>query len=114
MVLRKKTFVYKRFGYHFPAVQITVLTKSQGTQCTLLKEMFLTSTPCASADEPSDSEEEMDADDDSSYVPKPEDEMDEDGDFADFDQFDWSLFGRTCIINLNNIGNCHSGQIPGV
>ena len=29
-------------------------------------------------------------------------------------QLDWSLFGRTCIINLNNIGNCHSGQIPGV
>ena len=85
MVLQKKTFVYKRFGYHFPAVQITVPTKSQGTQCTLLKEMFLTSTPCASDDEPSDSEEEMDADDDSLYVPEPEDEMAEDGDFADFD-----------------------------
>ncbi|XP_074607993.1 uncharacterized protein LOC141860697 isoform X1 [Acropora palmata] len=67
------------------AVQITVPTKSQGTQCTLLKEMFLTSTPCASDDEPSDSEEEMDADDDSLYVPEPEDEMAEDGDFADFD-----------------------------
>ena len=26
-------------------------------------------------------------------------------------QLDWSLFGKTCIINLNNIGNC---QIPGV
>ena len=61
MVLQKKPFVYKRFGYHFPAVQITVPTKSQGTQCTLLKEMLLTSTPCASDDEPSDSEEEMDA-----------------------------------------------------
>ena len=60
-------------------------TKSQGTQCTLLKEMFLTSTPCASDDESSDSEEEMDADDDSLYVPEPEDEMAEDGDFADFD-----------------------------
>ena len=60
MVLQKKTFVYKRFGYDFPAVQITVPTKSQGTQCTLLKEMFVTSTPCASDDEASDSEEEMD------------------------------------------------------
>lgn len=60
----KKTFVYKRFGYAFPAIQITVPTKSQGTQCTLLKEMFVTSTPCASDGEPSDSEEEMDADDD--------------------------------------------------
>ena len=85
LALQKKPFVYKRFGYHFPAVQITVPTKSQGTQCTLLKEMFLTSTPCASDDEPSDSEEEMDADDDSLYVPEPEDEMAEDGDFADFD-----------------------------
>ena len=85
MVLQKKPFVYKRFGYHFPAAQITVPTKSQGTQCTLLKEMFLTSTPCASDDELSESEEEMDADDDSLYVPEPEDETAEDGDFADFD-----------------------------
>ena len=47
--------------------------------------MFLTSTPCASDDELSESEEEMDADDDSLYVPEPEDETAEDGDFADFD-----------------------------
>ena len=37
-------------------------TKSQGTQCILLQETFVTSTPCASDDELSDSEEEMDAD----------------------------------------------------
>ena len=80
----KKNFLYKRFGYDFLAIQITVPTKSQGTQCTLLKEMFVTSTPCASDDEPSVSEEEMDADDNSLYLPEPEDEMYEDGDFADF------------------------------
>ena len=65
--------------------QVTVPTKSQGTQCTLLKEMFVTSTPCGSDDEPSGSEEEMDADDDPSYVPDPDDERDEDENFADFD-----------------------------
>ena len=65
--------------------QITVPTKSQGTQCTLLKEMFVTSTPCGSDDEPSDSEEEMDADDDPLYVPNPDDERDEDENFPDFD-----------------------------
>ena len=65
----KKTFLYKRFGYDFPAIQITVPTKSQGTQCTLLKEMFVTSTTCASDNEPSVSKEEMDADDNSLYLP---------------------------------------------
>ena len=69
----------------FSGIQTTVPTKSQGTQCTLLKEMFVTSTPCASDDEPSDSEEEMDADDDLLYVPNPDDERDEDEDFANFD-----------------------------
>ena len=80
MVLRKKPF-----GYAFPAIQITAPTKSQGTQCTLLKELFVTSTPCASDGDPSDPEEEMDADDDSLYVPGPEDEMNEDGEFAHVD-----------------------------
>ena len=32
MVLQKKPFVYKRFGYHFPAVQITVPTKGAFTR----------------------------------------------------------------------------------
>ncbi|XP_068760318.1 uncharacterized protein [Montipora capricornis] len=46
--------------------------------------MFVTSTPSASDDEPSDSEE-MDADDDPLYVPDPDDDRDEDEDedFAD-------------------------------
>lgn len=44
-------------------IQCTVPNKSQGTQCILLQETFVSSTPCASDDEPSDSEEEMDADD---------------------------------------------------
>ena len=47
--------------------------------------MFVTSTPCASDDEPSDLEEEMDADDDPFYVPEPDDERDDDEDLADFD-----------------------------
>ena len=82
MVLRKK-FIYKRFVYDF-LISI-VPTKSQGTQRTLLKEMFVTSTPCSSDDEQSDPEEEMDADDDPLFVPDPEDKRDEDEDFADFD-----------------------------
>ena len=57
----------------FSGIQTTVPTKSQGIQCTLLKEMFVTSTPCASDNEPSDSEEEMDADDDPLYVPEADD-----------------------------------------
>ena len=57
-------------------IQTTVPTKSQGTQCTLLKEMFVTSTPCASNDEQSDPEEEMEAGDDPLYVPDPKDERD--------------------------------------
>ena len=69
----------------FSGIQTTVPTKSQGTQCTLLKEMFVTSTPCASDDEPSDLEEEMDAGDDPLYVPEPDDEGEDDEDFADFD-----------------------------
>ena len=47
--------------------------------------MFVTSTPCASDNEPSDSEEEMDADDDPLYVPEADDEREDDEDFADFD-----------------------------
>ena len=68
----------------FSGIQTTVPSKSQGTQCTLLKEMFVTSTPSASDDEPSDSEE-MDAYDDPLYVPDPDDDRDEDEDedFAD-------------------------------
>ena len=68
----------------FSGIQTTVPTKSQGTQCTLLKQMFVTSTPCASDDEPSDSEE-MDADGDPLYIPDPDDhrDEDEDKDFAD-------------------------------
>ena len=47
--------------------------------------MFVTLTPCASDDEPRDSEEEMDTDDDPLYVPEPDDERNEDADFADSD-----------------------------
>ncbi|KAJ7394869.1 hypothetical protein OS493_000704 [Desmophyllum pertusum] len=67
------------------SIQITVPTKNQETQCTLLKEFFVTSKPSQSKDEESASEEEMDADDDPSYVPDPDDEMGEDKDFDDFD-----------------------------
>lgn len=69
----------------FTGIQITVPTKNQETQCTLLKEFFVTSKPSQSKDEESASEEEMDADDDPSYVPDPDDEMGEDKDFDDFD-----------------------------
>lgn len=44
----------------------------------------MTSKPSQSKDEESASEEEMDADDDPSYVPDPDDEMGEDKDFDDF------------------------------
>ena len=64
MVLRKNVCLQctKVLVMIFSGIQTTVPTKSQGSQCTLLKEMFVTSTPCASDNEPSDSEE-MDADD---------------------------------------------------
>lgn len=83
-VLQKKRLFTKVLVMISSGIQITVPTKSQGTQCTLLKEMFVTSTPCGSDDEPSDCEE-MDAEDDPLYVPDPDDERDEDEDFADFD-----------------------------
>lgn len=57
-------------------IQTTIPTKSRGTQYTLLKVMFVTSTPCASNDEQSDPEEEMEAGDDPLYVPDPKDERD--------------------------------------
>ena len=79
----------------FSGIQTTVPTKSQGTQFTLLKEMFVTSTPCASDDEPSDSEEEMDADDDPLYVPDPDDERDE---YEDFANFDYCLYENDLMI----------------
>ena len=63
---------------------IQSIFKCKGTQRTLLKEMFVTSTPCASDDEQSDPVEEMDSADDLLFVPDPEDKRDEDEDFADF------------------------------
>ena len=64
MVLRKEHLVTNVLFMISSGIQTTVPTKSQGTQCTLLKEMFVTSTPCASDDEHSDPEEETDADKD--------------------------------------------------
>ena len=68
----------------FTGIQKTIPTKSQGTQCTLLKDLFLSSTPCQSEDGLSD-EEDMEADDDPSYAPDPDEDLDEGADFDDFD-----------------------------
>lgn len=68
----------------FAGIQKSIPTKSQGTQCTLLKDLFVSSTPCQSEDELSE-EEDMDADDDPLYAPDPDEESDEDADFDDFD-----------------------------
>ena len=76
-------------------IQTTIPTKSQGSQCTLLRDFFVTSTPSQSEDEMSegDPEEEMDADDDPSYVPDPEEETDDDEEFDDFDDcfYEWAF-----------------------
>lgn len=72
----------------FTGCQTSIAQKSQETQCTLLKEFFTTSTPVQS-DELSDNEDEMEQDDDPSYVPDPEemlaDANDNDTGFDDFD-----------------------------
>ncbi|XP_068757666.1 uncharacterized protein [Montipora capricornis] len=59
--------------------------KTQGIQCSLQREFFTTSTPCQSGDEESDPEEDMETDDDPSYVPDPDDEVEEDPAFDGFD-----------------------------
>lgn len=64
MVHRKKSLFTNVLFLISSGIQTSVPTKSQGTQCTLLKEMFVTSTPCASDDEHSDLEEETGADKD--------------------------------------------------
>lgn len=66
--------------------QTSITQKSQATQCTLLKDFFVSSAPIQSDEELSDNEEEMEHDDDPSYVPNPEEiEADDDIDFEDFD-----------------------------
>ena len=54
--------------------------RAKQLNCTLLKDLFSSSTPVQSEDELSDHEEEMDEDDDPSYVPDP-DEIDADEEF---------------------------------
>lgn len=65
--------------------------------------MFVTSTPCASDDEQSDLEEEVDADDDPLYVPDLEDERDEVEDFADFDDclYEWVTRKNNWSLNFD-------------
>lgn len=83
--LRGKTTLCK---ISLQVVKRSIAQKSQETQCTLLKEFFTTSTPVQS-DELSDNEDEMEQDDDPSYVPDPEemlaDANDNDTGFDDFD-----------------------------
>ena len=75
----------KRFEI-YSGVQTTISTKSQGTQCLQLKDMFVISTPCQSEDEASESEEEEgDMDDDSSYDPEMDDVKIENDDEDDYD-----------------------------
>ena len=78
-------FSLKRFEI-YSGVQTTIPTKNQGTQCLLLKDMFVTSTPCQSEDEGSESEEEEgDMDDDPSYDPEMDDDKIENDDDDDYD-----------------------------
>lgn len=76
----------------FTGCQTSIAQKSQETQCTLLKEFFTTSTPVQS-DELSDNEDEMEQDDDPSYVPDPEEMLaDADDNDTGFDDFDDCLY----------------------
>ena len=88
--LRGKTTLCKNI---FTGCQTSIAQKSQETQCTLLKEFFTTSTPVQSDQELSDNEDEMEQDNDPSYVPDPE-EMLADADDYDtgFDDFDDCLY----------------------
>lgn len=57
-------FSYNYFILSLSGVQTKPATKSEGVQCTLLKDLFVTSTPCQSENDETDSEgEEMDAED---------------------------------------------------
>ena len=79
-----KYFRRKSFLVLFAGILKSIPTKTQGTQCTLLKDLFVASTPCQSKDELSE-EEDRDADDDPLYATEPDEESDEDADFNDFD-----------------------------
>ena len=68
----------------FAGCQISITQKSQVTRCTLLKEFF---DPVQSDEESSDNEEEMEQDDDPSYVPDPK-EIEAGDDDAGIDDFD--------------------------
>ena len=76
----------------FAGCQTSIAQKSQETQCTLLKEFFTTSTPIQSDEELSDNEEEMEQDDDPSYVPDPKEIDADDNDDTGFDDFDDCLY----------------------
>ena len=77
----------------FAGCQTSIAQKSQETQCTLLKDFFTTSTPVQSDEELSENEDEMEQDDDPSYVPDPE-EIDPDANDNEtgFDDFDDCLY----------------------
>jgi len=88
--LRRKTILCRNI---FAGCQTSIAQKSQETQCTLLKEFFTTSTPVQSDEELSDNEEEMEQDDDPSYVPDPKDiDADDDDDDTGSDDFDDCLY----------------------
>ena len=76
----------------FAGCQTSIAQKSQETQCTLLKEFFTTSTPVQSDEELSDNEEEMEQDDDPTYVPDPKEIEADDGDDIGLDDFDDCLY----------------------
>ena len=69
--VRRKTTLCWSWNF-FADCQTLIAQKTQETQSTLLKKFFTTSTPVQSDEELSD-EEEMEHDDDPSYVPDPKD-----------------------------------------
>ncbi|XP_068674571.1 uncharacterized protein [Montipora foliosa] len=84
-------------------VQTAIGKRTQGIQCSLQREFFTTSTPCQSEDQESDPEEEMETNDDPSYVPDRDDEVEEDPAFDDFDDLKYEKSPKNAPAHQQNL-----------